>query len=200
MNDELEIWEKPYIAKGVKEPPESFETFTNHYVDVNPEPTVNDLVRVTGFKRDRLNLWKSKYKYRDRRIAKRQHIQQEKQKAIKKSNEVIAPVLAKINEMITKSNARTIQDTITRQDNLQTYETNDPRRIELHKENTENTKTYKILNEALITNNEFDDYIKAASQDTTVINELLERAEDYTLDESLKETKKLEEEMKDADF
>ena len=60
MNDKA-IWNEPYIAPGIKEPPASFETFTKHYVDASPEPTIQQLSELTGQPFKKVERWKYRY-------------------------------------------------------------------------------------------------------------------------------------------
>ena len=200
MDDELHIWEQPYITEKFKEPPESFETFTTYYLDAKKVPTINELVNITGYKKDRIKQWLFKYKYRHRRLEKQKYLQLEKSKAIKKNNEVITPILAQLNKAIVQSNTNIVKDSLERQSELQNMNTLEPERLQIHKENNDNTKSYKTLGEALITVNEFDDYTKRAGQDNKVFDELIEQVEKVRFKENNDSIKQLKGEYEDEEY
>ena len=200
MDEEVHIWEQPYITDKLREPPESFETFTNYYLDATKVPTVKELVAITGYKKTRIESWLFKYKYRHRRLEKQKYLQLEKSKAIKKNNEVITPILAQLNKAIVQSNTNIVKDSLERQNTLDSMETLEPERLQIHKENNDNTKSYKTLGEALITVNEFDDYTKRAGQDNKVFDELIEQVEKVRFNENKDKINQLKGEYEDEEY
>jgi len=199
MNDKA-IWNEPYTAPGIKEPPASFETFTKHYVDISPEPTIKQLAQITGKPENTINRWKSRYKYRERRTAKQQYKQHQKDTAAKRSLDTILPILTRLDQLEAEIHEEAIQDTHQRIRKINKLKTEDPNRKQILFEEQNIPKTLSKFKESLQSTQQLDDYMKQAAQDTTVINELLERVEDRRTSNSLSTTQKLEEEYEDEEY
>lgn len=201
MNESEEhIWETPFREVGLSEPLNSFRLFTNFYVDVNPEPSSFELAKASGFKEGTIKKWRTKYKYRVRREAKRKYEQHEKRKAIKKSNEAITSLLAQLNKVRVQSHMEVSKDTLTRMKTLKELETLDAERIQLHKEESQQGRSYNELLNALKTSNEFDDYIKESATDTTVLNELIDQTQNIRYNENRDKIQSLTEELQDEEY
>lgn len=196
------IWDTQYIneEEHAKEPPESFHVFTTYYLNSEPSPTHKQLAELTGYKPSRINQWMFRYKYKKRKHAKQQHEQKQKQEAIQKTNATLIPILAQLNKAITQSNINTIQDTLTRQKELATMKTLDEERIQLHKENADNTRSVKTLSETILNVNNFDEQVKQQAQETSVMNDMLEQLEQTRADENETRIHELEEEYEDEEY
>lgn len=200
MTNENKLYER-YINKlGKKESENSYNTFHKIYLKTTPSPTYKELAKITGFAESTCRNWINFNEYQKRKEQIIAHQEEEKNNAIKKANGRIAGLLAEIEEIHVESHKAVIQDTKNRQDILSNLPTNDKTRIQLHKEEQEHNKSWNQLLEGLEKTNNFDDYMKEAAQDTTVINELLERVEDRRTNNSLNTTQKLEEEYKDEEY
>ena len=199
MNDKA-IWNEPYIAPGIKEPPASFETFTKHYVDVSPEPTIQQLSELTGQPFKKVERWKYRYKYRERRNAKQQYEQQQIDTAAKRSLDTIIPILTKLDKYEVEIHEASITDTHKRIKTIHKLKTNDEQRTQILYEEQTIPKTLTKFKESLQSTQSLDDYRKQSAQDTTVINELLEKVEDKRTNNSLQITQQLEEEYKDEEY
>ena len=200
MTNENKLYER-YINKlGKKESENSYNTFHKIYLKTTPSPTYKELAKITGFAESTCRNWINFNEYQKRKEQIIAYQEEEKNNAIKKANGRIAGLLAEIEEIHVESHKAVIQDTKNRQDILPNLPTNDKTRIQLHKEEQEHNKSWNQLLEGLEKTNNFDDYMKEAAQDTTVINELLERVEDRRTNNSLNTTQKLEEEYKDEEY
>lgn len=199
MNDKA-IWNEPYIAPGIKEPPASFETFTKHYVDVSPEPTIQQLAEVTGQPFKKVERWKYRYKYRERRTAKQQYEQHQIDTAAKRSLDTILPILTRLDQLEAEIHQEAIQDTHRRIQKINKLPSKDPNRTQLLLEEQSIPKTLSKFKESLQSTQALDDYKKQAAQDTTVLNELLEKVEDSRTHNSLNTTHTLYEEYQDEEY
>lgn len=200
MTNENNIYERYINEKGKKESESCHRTFHQIYCQTNPSPTYTELAKLSGYAESTCHRWISEFDYLKRKEQIIAHQEEEKHNAIKKANGRIAGLLAEIEEIHVESHKAAIQDTRNRQDILPNLPTNDKTRIQLHKEEAEHNKSWNQLMDALDKTNKFDDYMKQAAQDTTVINELLERVEDRRTNNSLNITKKLEEEYEDEEY
>ena len=200
MTNENKLYER-YINKlGKKESENSYNTFHKIYLKTTPSPTYKELAKITGFAESTCRNWINFNEYQKRKEQIIAHQEEEKNNAIKNTNDIIIQSLAKLQEMHVTSHNNTVQDTINRQNILPKLETTDKTRIQLHKEDTENNKSWILLLEGLEKTNNFDDYMKEAAQDTTVLNELLEKIEDTRIGRSIDLTNKLKEEYKDEEY
>ncbi|WP_292475424.1 hypothetical protein [Methanosphaera sp.] len=200
MTKENNIYERYINENGKKESESCHRIFHKYYCQTNPTPTYNELAKLSGYAPSTCHRWISEFDFLKRKEQIIAHQEEEKNNAIKKANGRIAGLLAEIEEIHVESHKAVIQDTRNRQDILSNLPTNDKTRIQLHKEEQEHNKSWNQLLEGLEKTNNFDDYMKEAAQDTTVINELLERVEDRRTNNSLNTTQKLEEEYKDEEY
>ena len=186
--------------KGKTESKNSAKTFYEIYLPTDPTPTHQQLAKLSGYAPSTCKDWIYHYNYRQRKHDIIQQREQEKQEAIKKINQTIAPLLARIAEQHIESHQNTITDTIRRQSQLGNLPTDNHIRIQLHKEDQENNKSWTQLLEGLRQTQQYDDYTRQAAQNTTVIEELLERVEDKQLRQSHQVTQQLEEEYEDEEY
>ena len=185
---------------GKTESENSAKTFYEIYLPTTPTPTHQELAQKSGFKPRTCQTWMAENEYAQRKQAILQQREQEKQEAIKKINQTIAPLLARIAEQHIESHQNTIKDTIRRQSQLGNLPTDNHIRIQLHREDQENNKSWTQLLEGLRQTQQYDDYTRQAAQNTTVIEELLEKVEDKQLQQSHNATQQLEEEYEDEEY
>lgn len=186
--------------QGKQESENSAKTFYEIYLTTTPTPSYTQLARLSGFAERTCRNWIYQYDYRQRKQDILQQREQEKQEAIKKINQTIAPLLARIAEQHIESHQNTITDTIRRQSQLGNLPTDNHIRIQLHREDQENNKSWTQLLEGLKQTQQYDDYTRQAAQNTTVIEELLEKVEDKQLNRSHMVTTQLEEEYEDEEY
>lgn len=99
--DDVQTWNKPYRAPGLKESMKAFETFII-YRDSGIHRALNDVATATGIKYEVVRQWSYKYKWTDRINAMNQYQLQENQRI---NQEIQRKEIDRINKRLeTKSN------------------------------------------------------------------------------------------------
>ena len=201
MTNENKTYERHINKKGKRESQKSCNTFYDTYLPTNPSPTYKQLAKLTGHTESTCSKWITENEYRQRKQKILEQQKQEQNNAIKKNTETIQPLIAKINQLMIQDHLTIREDTHTRLQKTKTMKTKDPQRIQLHHEDLNNNKSYQLIIDNIHnTNTKIDDYIKQASQNTTVYNELLEKIETQQNQQSLQTTQQLEEEYQDEQY
>ena len=188
------------LPNGKYESLNSYNTFVNYYLEVEPTPTAKELATLTGFSFNTCRTWITKNNFKAR---KSEFLEQQKKienLSIKEVNESILSLLAGIklnNTMIYKN---TIDDLVNRQKELFNMDTLDPERLELIKENSSLMRDFNNLINGLRAIDEYDDYLKEDSYSIEDMQLLLEKWEDIRESQELEALEQLQKDLEDEPF
>ena len=201
-DDDVKLWTELYIDKenNVRESYNSFNVFSEFYVDAEVVPTAKELSALSGFKKNTIQTWITKNKYKERRQAKKDY-ERLKNKELKDNlTNIMLVVTAKQirnnsendDKFIDKENSEIAK---INELSVGSKEFNDL--MKLHKFNKNSIlKTHDSLKSF----NELNEFDEIKNTDNNLINELLEKIEDSRINKSLESINQLKKEYENEPY